>query len=44
LQDDVMETADNILLLQLEGGAGPAADAVGILLQIRQEMEARIAA
>lgn len=40
----VMDAADVILLLQSEQGMVPAADAVTLLLQLRRELEARLAA
>ncbi len=44
LQDDMMEAADVVLLMQMEAGEGPAADAVTLLLQLQRELEAKIAA
>ncbi|MGR3291699.1 MAG: hypothetical protein ACU0C9_10970, partial [Paracoccaceae bacterium] len=44
LHDDLMEAADMMLLMQLEQGDGPAADAVTLLLQLRREMETSLAA
>ncbi len=44
IQTDALETADIVLLMQLEGGAGPAADAVSVLLQLRRGLAARAAA
>lgn len=44
LQDDMMEAADLILLMQMESGEGPAADAVTLLLQLQRELEVKIAA
>ncbi len=44
IQDDMMEAADLILLMQMESGEGPAADAVTLLLQLQRELEVKIAA
>jgi hypothetical protein len=44
VEELVLETADVIMLLQSEEGPAPAADAVTLLLQLRRELEARIAA
>ncbi len=44
LQDDLMEATDMILLMQLEEGESPAADAVTLLLQLRRDIEMNIAA
>ncbi|MBV1867503.1 MAG: 50S ribosome-binding GTPase [Marinosulfonomonas sp.] len=44
LQNDILETAETILLMQLENDEGPAADAVTLLLQLRRGMEAKLAA
>lgn len=43
-QDDIAGAADKMLLIAMEDGAGPAADAVTILLQLRRELETRLAA
>lgn len=43
-QDDIAGAADKMLLIAMEDGPGPAADAVTILLQIRRELEIRLAA
>ena len=39
-QNDLMEAADMILLMQLEEGESPAADAVTLLLQLRRDLGA----
>jgi len=44
LQGDLMEAADVILLLQLEEGVDPAADAVTVLLQIQRDLQGNLAA
>jgi len=44
LQNDIMEASEMMLLLTLEKGVEPAEDAVTILLQIRREIELRLAA
>ena len=44
LQDDFIQAAEILLLLQLETGPGPAADAVTLLLQLQRGLEARMAA
>jgi hypothetical protein len=44
LQDLVLDTADAITLLQGEGGTAQAADTVTLLLQLRRDLEGRIAA
>jgi hypothetical protein len=44
VEELVLETADVIMLLQSETGEAPAADAVTLLLQLRRELEARLAA
>lgn len=44
LADLVLDTADAIVLLQGEGGAAQAADSVTLLLQLRRDLETRIAA
>ncbi len=41
---DAQESADVIMLMQLEHGAGPAVDAVCVLLQLRRDLESRVAA
>lgn len=43
-QDDLTEAADMLLLMQLEDGHGPAADAVTLLLQLRRDLEMNLAA
>ena len=42
--DDIHEAVEMITLLQLEGGAGPAADALALLAQIKDELEDVLAA
>ena len=44
MQDVTGAAAEMILLLQVEKGAGPAADAVTILLQLKRELDERLAA
>ncbi|MBV1902950.1 MAG: 50S ribosome-binding GTPase [Marinosulfonomonas sp.] len=44
LQENILETAGMILLLNLENEEGPAADAVTLLLQLRKGMEEKLAA
>jgi hypothetical protein len=44
VEELVLDAADVILLLQSEDGEEPAADAVTLLLQLRRELEARLAA
>lgn len=44
LEELVLDTADTITLLQGEGGLAQAADTVTLLLQLRRDLEARIAA
>jgi len=44
LQGDLMEAADVILLLQMEEGVGPAADAVTVLLQVQRDLQGNLAA
>jgi hypothetical protein len=44
LQDTAMQAADAMVLMQLEDGAGPAADAVTLLIQMRRDLKAAIAA
>ena len=43
-QGDLVEAVDMTLLMQLEGGEGPAADAVTLLLQLQRDIEMNIAA
>ncbi len=38
LHDDIMTAADTILLMQVEGGAAAAVDALDLLLQLRREI------
>lgn len=42
--DDLNEASDMMVLMQLEPGDGPVADAVTLLLQLRREMDSRLAA
>lgn len=42
--DDLTEAADLMVLMQVEGGDASAADAVTLLLQLRREMEMKLAA
>ena len=42
--DDLAEAQDVIVLMQVESGDAPAADAVTLLLQLRREMEMQLAA
>ena len=42
--DDLMEATDMIVLMQAETGDAPAADAVTLLLQLRRDIETKIAA
>ncbi|MGI9390990.1 MAG: hypothetical protein ACR2O1_13100 [Boseongicola sp.] len=42
--DDLMEASDMIVLMQVESGDAPAADAVTLLLQLRRDIETRLAA
>lgn len=42
--DDLAEAAEMMVLMQLEDGDAPAADAVTLLLQLRRDMETRLAA
>lgn len=44
LQGDLMEAADIMLLLQMEDGAEPAANATTVLLQIQRDLKVKIAA
>ncbi|NNF23336.1 MAG: hypothetical protein HKN63_00815 [Rhodobacteraceae bacterium] len=44
LADHVSEASEMMLLLQLENQAGPAADAVTLLLQLKRDFEERIVA
>lgn len=43
LHETISEASEMILLLQLEKGVGPAADAATLLLQVRREVEAELA-
>jgi hypothetical protein len=43
LHDLVAEASEMLLLLQLEKGVGPAADAATLLLQVRREFEQELA-
>ena len=42
--DDLAEASDMMVLMQVEDGDGPAADAVTLLLQLRRDMEMQLAA
>lgn len=42
--DELAEAQDMMVLMQVEAGDGPAADAVTLLLQLRREMEMQLAA
>ncbi|MFK7751541.1 MAG: GTPase domain-containing protein [Sedimentitalea sp.] len=42
--DDVLSAADTVLLMAMEDGSGPAADAATIVLQLRRDLHARLAA
>lgn len=42
--DDLAEAQDMMVLMQIEDGDGPAADAVTLLLQLRRDMEMHLAA
>ncbi|MXQ09518.1 hypothetical protein GQ651_16855 [Alphaproteobacteria bacterium GH1-50] len=42
--DDLYEASELLVLMQSEGGDGPAADAATLLLQLRREMEMKLAA
>lgn len=42
--DDLAEAQDMLVLMQLEDGDGPAADAATLLLQLRRDMEMQLAA
>lgn len=44
LQDDIAEVSELLLLMRLEDGQGPAADAVTLLLQLRRDLELKLAA
>ncbi|MEL6518120.1 MAG: hypothetical protein AAFQ39_10405, partial [Pseudomonadota bacterium] len=44
LATTLSEAEDLVVLLGLEDGAGPKIDAVTLLLQVRRELEARLAA
>jgi len=44
IRDDVMQTADTMLLMQIESGVGPAADAVTLLIQLHRDVQAAVAA
>lgn len=43
VKDDVLSAADTVLLLSIEGGCAPTTAAVTTLLQLRREMEMRLA-
>ena len=42
--DELAEAQDMMVLMQIEEGDGPAADAVTLLLQLRRDMEMQLAA
>jgi len=42
--DELAEAQDMMVLMQVEAGDGPAADAITLLLQLRREMEMQLAA
>ena len=42
--DELSEASDMMVLMQVEDGDGPAADAVTLLLQLRRDMEMQLAA
>lgn len=42
--DELVEAQELMILMQVEDGDGPAADAVTLLLQLRRDMEMRLAA
>ena len=42
--DELAEAAEMMVLMQVEDGDAPAADAVTLLLQLRRDMELRLAA
>ena len=42
--DDLTEASELMVLMQVEGGDSPAADAVTVLLQLRREIEMKLAA
>jgi hypothetical protein len=42
--DELAEAADMMVLMQVEEGDGPAADAATLLLQLRRDMEMKLAA
>lgn len=42
--DDLTEASEMMVLMQVEAGDGPAADAVTLLLQLRREIDMRLAA
>ncbi|MGR3661842.1 MAG: hypothetical protein ACU0CA_11760 [Paracoccaceae bacterium] len=44
LQDDILDAAEVLVLMQLEEGDAPAADAVTLLLQLKRGFELKIAA
>jgi hypothetical protein len=44
IEEMVLEAADVIMLLQSEDGIEPATDAITLLLQLRRDLEARVAA
>ncbi len=42
--DELAEAQDMMVLMQVEDGDGPAADAVTLLVQLRRDMEMQLAA
>lgn len=44
LTDDVLDVSEMVTLMQLEGGAGSAADAATLMLQLRRGIERKLAA
>ena len=44
LYETALDAADMIILMQMEDGIGPAADAVSVMLQLRREIESEVAA
>ncbi|NND42547.1 MAG: hypothetical protein HKO04_10790 [Silicimonas sp.] len=42
--DELAEASDIMVLMQVEAGDGPAADAATLLLQLRRDMEMKLAA
>ena len=42
--DELSEASDMMILMQVESGDAPAADAVTLLLQLKRDMEMQLAA